>query len=207
MGKTGIMTIRATIWDLGGVLVRTEDRQPRTEFAGRLGMTYAELETFVYGGPTGRQAALGELPAEQHWERVCAGLNLPVEEAQNLQAAFWGGDRVDQELVEYIRRLRPRFRTALLSNAWSSLRNYLADEWKIIDAFDEIIISAEVGLVKPDERIYQLALERLKVSPAEAVLIDDFIENVEGARAAGLHAIHFKNNTQALEELERLLWN
>jgi HAD superfamily hydrolase (TIGR01509 family) len=68
-----------------------------------------------------------------------------------------------------------------------------------------VIISAEVGLAKPDPRIYQLALERLGVDPPEAVFVDDFLRNVEAARAAGLHAVHFKGPEQARAELEQLL--
>lgn len=199
------MTIRAVIWDLGGVLVRTDNRKPRTEYAERLGMTYDQLEKVVFAGPTSRQAALGELQAPQHWESICTALNLPLEELPNLQKAFWGGDHLDGELVDYIRRLRPRYQTALLSNAFSDLRLYLENKWKISDAFDRIIISAEIGLMKPDPRIYHLALEHLQADPAEAVFVDDFIENVAGARAAGLHAIQFKSSPQVRRELEDLL--
>jgi putative hydrolase of the HAD superfamily len=81
----------------------------------------------------------------------------------------------------------------------------VAETWKFADAFDEMVISAEVGLVKPDPRIYQLAVDRLGVAPADAVFIDDFSRNVEGAQAVGLHAIHFRNPQQARRELEDLL--
>jgi HAD superfamily hydrolase (TIGR01509 family) len=57
---------------------------------------------------------------------------------------------------------------------------------------DDILISAEVGLAKPDPRIYRLAAERLGVRPDEAVFVDDFAANVEGARAVGMRAIHFR---------------
>jgi putative hydrolase of the HAD superfamily len=68
-----------------------------------------------------------------------------------------------------------------------------------------LIISAEVGLRKPDPRIFQLALERLKAAPAEAVFIDDFGINLQAARAAGLHAIKFIDPLQVRAELQRVL--
>jgi epoxide hydrolase-like predicted phosphatase len=197
------MTIRALIFDIGGVLVRTEDRRPRGEYARRLGLTYQELDELVFNGGTSAQAAVGAVSAEQHWEGVLAELNLPAEELPNLQSAFWGGDRLDTELVKYIQTLRPRYRTALLSNGWSHLRQWIENTWKIAEAFDEVLISAEVGAAKPDPRVYHLALERLGVSPAEALFIDDFIENVEGARAVGMHAILFRSPAQMREEMER----
>jgi putative hydrolase of the HAD superfamily len=108
-------------------------------------------------------------------------------------------------LVDYLRSLRPRYKTALLSNAWSDLRGMLTERWEIADTFDELVISAEVGIVKPDPRIYHLALERLQVAPQEAVFVDDFIENIEGGKAVGLHTIHFRTPHQAIEDLSSLL--
>lgn len=199
------MPIRALIFDIGGVLVRTEDPHPRGEYARGLGLTYRELDELVFNRGTAVQATLGEISAEQHWEGVLAALNLPADELPNLQSAFWGGDRLDTELVETIQALRPRYRTALLSNGWSHLRLWIEKIWNIADAFDEIIISAEVGAAKPDARVFRLALERLGVSPAEALFVDDFPENVEGARAVGMHAILFRSADQVREEMELVL--
>jgi epoxide hydrolase-like predicted phosphatase len=59
--------------------------------------------------------------------------------------------------------------------------------------------------VKPDPRIYQLALERLGAKPEEAVFLDDFRRNVEAARSIGMAAIHFTQPEQSLDELKELL--
>ena len=61
--------------------------------------------------------------------------------------------------------------------------------------------------MKPDPRIYQVALEQLDMAPAETVLLDDFIQNVEGARAVGMQAIHFTQPEQALDELKQIMAN
>jgi putative hydrolase of the HAD superfamily len=68
-----------------------------------------------------------------------------------------------------------------------------------------MVISAEVGVMKPDPQIYQLALEKLNVTPAESVFIDDFTQNVEGARAVGMNVIQFAAHDQAMDELEKML--
>lgn len=197
--------IRAVIFDLGGVLVRTDDRTPRAKLADRLSITYDELSSLVFDNPSAQQATLGLLGVPEHWEAVRASLGLSPQDFQSVKDEFWAGDALDTELVDFVRSLRPRYQTALLSNAWGNLRDVLEHEWKILDAFDQVIISAEVGLMKPDERIYHLAVERLGVTPSEAVFVDDFSENVEGARAAGLHAIHFRSADQARAEVEQLL--
>jgi epoxide hydrolase-like predicted phosphatase len=198
-------SIRAVIFDLGGVLVRTEDRAPRNQLADRLGMTYDELSSLVFDSPSSHQAMLGLIGVHEHWEAVRSSLGISLESFPSVRNAFWAGDALDTSLVDFLRALRPRYQTALLSNAWGDLRGVLDREWNILDAFDQVIISAEVGLVKPDERIFRLALERLGITPGEAVFVDDFTENITGARAAGLHAIHFRSADQARAEVEQLL--
>lgn len=199
------MAIKAVIFDLGGVLVRTEDRRPRMQLAEQLGITYDELSALIFDSQSAQQAQLGEITTNQHWQAVRNTLGLSPEEFQEMPLDFWGGDSLDRELVDYLRGLRPLYKTALLSNAWDDLRQIIEEHWQIDDAFDELIISAEVGLMKPDARIYQLALSRLDVEPSEAVFLDDFPQNVIGARDVGLQAIQFKNSDQAYADLQDLL--
>ncbi len=197
--------IKAVIWDLGGVLARTNDRAPRTELAHRLGMTYAELDEAVFNSGSARKASLGEISVDQHWENVCTELGWPLERLAEFQSLFWGGDQLDMALIDYIRRLKPVLKIGLLSNNWSNLRRLIEKRWQVADAFDTLVISAEVGLLKPDPAIYQLALERLGVLPIQAVFVDDVIENVVAARQLGWQAVHFNNPTQARAELAALL--
>jgi epoxide hydrolase-like predicted phosphatase len=200
-----MMSIRAVIFDLGGVLVRTEDRAPREQLAKSLGMTYEEISHVIFDTESARLATVGKITTQAHWEKVRDTLKLSPEEFSRVRIAFWGGDSLDENLVEYIRSLRTQVRTALLSNAWDNLRGIIESRWKISDAFDEIIISSEVGVAKPDPRIYQMTLNRLEVAPQEAVFVDDFIENVEAARSAGLYSVHFVKPEQACSELSKLL--
>ena len=93
----------------------------------------------------------------------------------------------------------------MLSNAWPELRRDLEGRWNMADAFDEIVISAEVGLAKPDPRIYALILERLDIQPANAVFADDFEENVAAAAVMGMQTVHFKDPQQVMEHLRSLL--
>lgn len=199
------MGIRAIIWDLGGVLLRTIDYSSRDALADRMGLKRRDLEQIVFSTDSGMKAQRGEITSEQHWVNLRAELGLSSEEMKSFLDEFFAGDQIDDQLVEYIRGLRPRFRTGLLSNAFSNLREWLTKDMQIDDAFDEIIISSEVGIAKPDAPIYKLALDRLEVSPHEAVFVDDFLRNVEGARAVGMNAIHFHQPEQVILELEQML--
>jgi epoxide hydrolase-like predicted phosphatase len=199
------MGIRAVIFDLGGVINRTGDRGPRTRLAERAGISYDALNKIVFDSDSAIQATLGKLSTSEHWAIVRQKLDIPAEELSAVEAHFWGGDEIDLELVNYIRALRTRYKTGLLSNAWGDLRHYIENEWKIADAFDEIVISAETGIAKPDARIYEITLERLGVKPDEAIFVDDYPGNVEGASKLDIHAIRFQNTAQAMQEIEDLL--
>ena len=91
--------------------------------------------------------------------------------------------------VALVRRLRPPYRLAVLSNADLTLRARLADGLGLADAFDDIVCSAEVGCAKPDPEIYRLACQRLGVPPERCVFVDDHEPNVRVAEALGLRAV------------------
>ena len=199
------MAVEAVVFDFGGVLVRTEDRQPRNALAARLGMTYDELSALIFDSQSAIQAMKGEITADVHWAAVQKSLGLSDAEIEQARTEFWAGDVLDENLVNLLRDLRPRYSTVLLSNAWDDLRQMIEEVWQIDDAFDRMVISAEIGLVKPDLEIFQWLISQLGIEPAKAVFVDDFLHNVEGARAAGLLAIHFQSADQALGELQALL--
>ena len=198
------MSIHAVFFDLGGVIVRTEYQTPRQKLADRLGMEYDDLSRIVFDSDTGLQASIGTITSEQHWESVMKRLKRPAEELTAIREEFFAGDIVDRQLLEFLRSLRGKIQTGLISNAWSDLREYLRRE-KMIDAFDHIIISAEVGVAKPDPKIFQIALEKARVSPSEAVFVDDFYVNIEGCEKVGMQGIHFKDASSTLQQLKQLL--
>jgi epoxide hydrolase-like predicted phosphatase len=200
------MTIRAVYFDNGGVIVRTEYQVPRQHLAERLGLEYEVLVSLVFDSQTARQASIGQLSEDEHWASVMRRLHLPESEAQAVRDEFFAGDVTDLTLLNFMRDLRKKCKVGLISNAWSGLRPWIINR-KYDDAFDAMIISAEVGMAKPDPRIYQLALEKLGAAASESVFLDDFRENVEGARAVGMQAIHFTQPEQALQELKQLLAN
>lgn len=197
--------ITTIIFDLGGVLVRTEDRMPRQLLAEKFGMTYEEMDELVYGSLSSKEAGSGKISAEEHQEAVMKTLGLPPDSFKSFGDEFWGGDRLDKKLIDFIEGLRGEYTTALLSNAWDDLRPLLVNLWKIDGNFDHIFISAELKMAKPDPRIYQHVIRELQQDPSEMVFVDDFIENVEAARKEGLHAIHFRSREQALNELAEYL--
>lgn len=198
------MPIKAVIWDIGGVIMRTEDQAPRAELAAELGVSRAYLNDLVFGGEQGTRAQKGEINRKELWDYVRSELKLAKGEYPDLHDRFFGGDVLDTDLVDFIHSLIPRYKIGIISNAWSQIEEALV-EWGINDAFEVVVGSGDVGIMKPEPRIFQIALERLGVEPSEAVFVDDFIQNVQGAQALGITAIHFQGREQVIQELEQLL--
>jgi epoxide hydrolase-like predicted phosphatase len=199
------MTIQAIIFDLGGVLLRTTDFEPRERLAAGLDMNRYQLEEFIFGGVSGDLAQRGEISARQHWENLRQQINYSPQEFQNLLDDFFGHDEIDESLIGYIQELHKNYKTALLSNAWDDLRQVIHEKWHFEDTFDTMIISAEERLAKPDLRIFQLAVDRLGVRADQTIFVDDMQRNVQGAKAAGLQAIQFQTAQQMQFDLAQLL--
>lgn len=197
--------MKSVIFDVGGVLVRTHDQSGRRKWEARLGLLPGDLARLVFDSELGRSAQLGQVSLQDVWTWVGQHLGLNPDELATLKRDFWSGDRVDQGLCDYIRRLHVDYRIGMLSNSWARDGRAMAENFGFADCFHVFVTSAEVGVMKPEPRIYQVILERLGVLPFEAIFVDDFIENVEAARHLGMEAVHFLDPDQTRRQLEERL--
>jgi HAD superfamily hydrolase (TIGR01509 family) len=198
------LIIRVVIFDLGGVLLRTDNVQPRSGLAQRLGKTWAELDEIIFCNPVAQQAERGQASAAAVWVEAARLLHLPETEIPVLREQFFAGDQVDFGLIHLIERLRSRYTTALLSNSWyPDLERHLRDDLGIQDTFDVVISSAKVGRVKPNPDSFTLALEMVNAKPEETIFVDDNVHNIRAAAELGIHAIHFTGSQQLRRDLQK----
>jgi putative hydrolase of the HAD superfamily len=183
---------RAVIFDWGGVLMRTRDRARRHAWDAWLGLPPGSVERVVHESEVWIRAQRGEVADSAHWRAVADNLGLDAAELARLRADFYADDDLDNDLMSFIRDLRHAgVKVGLLSNNSAALRDELA-ALGIADAFDSCVISAEIGIMKPDPAAYHAILEALEVPPARALFVDDSPANVEGARAVGMAAVLFR---------------
>ena len=199
-------SIQAVLFDIGGVLLRTEDQGPRRKWELKLGLPPRGLSDAVFNSDVAIRASLGQATQQDVWRAVAERFQLDDAKLRDLQRDFWSGDRLDDRLVQYVIGLRPRYKTGIISNAWLGVRGLYAD-WFGLDhsLVDVMVYSGEVGVAKPDPRIYRHALEQLGVTAEASVFVDDFVENIDGARAVGMQTVQFKTADQALADLKALL--
>lgn len=184
--------IKAVIFDMGGVLVRTVDPSKRADWEARLGLAPGDAERIVLNSDMGRQAQLGAITTADLWAWVQAQFGFDDATLAAFRYDFWAGDVLDDELVNLIRYLRLNYQTALLSNFMDELQEVITQRHPMADAFDLVVGSAYEKVMKPDTQIYERTLARLGRKPAEAIFIDDAVHNVEGARQVGMAAIHYQ---------------
>ena len=183
--------IRAVIFDVGGVLIRTVDPSPRRALEERLGLAPGEAERLVFNSPHGAKAQHGIIRSAKLWAWVQTQLGLDEAGLAAFQREFFAGDVLDETLVTLVRELRKRYQTAILSNYMDDLLENVTKRYPMADAFDVIVGSAYEGVTKPDAAIFERVLARLERAPQEAVFIDDLDRNIAGAQAVGLATIHY----------------
>jgi putative hydrolase of the HAD superfamily len=116
-----------------------------------------------------------------------------------LRRMFAGLELAEESMVGLVRRAKVHgLRTALLSNSWGN--DYPREGWDTL--FDAVVISGEVGMRKPEHRIYQHVLDLLDLTPSQAVMVDDLQPNVVAAVEVGMVGVLHQSYDQTLMELE-----
>lgn len=140
----------------------------------------------------------GELSERAWYETLGA---LVKKTPRSVESEFKSFINVDERVVALARKLRPFYKIGLCSNTMGTFIRGIFEKHGLTDLFDAVVISSECGIIKPDPRIFRLIVEKLGVSPEEAVYIDDSSANVRGAEKTGMRGIVFSS----IEDLQAKL--
>jgi putative hydrolase of the HAD superfamily len=186
----GVMT--TSVWDSFADFCREKGLQENT--VKRLFREDPEALADLRGLETG---ALTESEFEESFAR-----RLGLDDATDLIESMFRGMLPEDSVVAAVRTVRADgIKTGLISNSWST-SHY--DRDLLAELFDDVVISAEVGLHKPQPEIYRLAAERLSEPPESCVFVDDLRENCEGAEAVGMTAILHRDPAATIARIEEL---
>jgi epoxide hydrolase-like predicted phosphatase len=199
------MRIQAVVFDIGGVLEVNPDLGVTGTWERRLGLAPGELNERM--GDAWRGGSIGTISEGEVHQALTERLGLDERQLADFMRDMWREylGTANTELIDYTRRLRPRYRTGIVSNSFVGAREREQAAYGFEDLVDEIIYSHECGMSKPDPGIYSLACERLQSDPAQMVFLDDSEPCVAGARQAGIQAVLYQDNAQAIRDIENLL--
>lgn len=201
--------LRALILDFGEVLVHSQRPELVQRMAELAAVPLPALQA-AYWAHRGEYDRVGS--AQQYWDRVLRDARSPLEPAAReaarprlcaVDAESWTQYR--EEVWEIAARFkRDGGRTAMLSNCGPEVIDRMRAQREVARYFDALVISWEVGSLKPEPAIYRTALERLGVAAGEALFVDDRPENVAGAEAVGMHALLFTGDASVPVLRERI---
>ena len=195
---------RALLVDWGGVL--TSDVFAGFKiFCEQEGIDPMRVRDLFAADPRGREALveleIGEIDERQFEVRLAALLELDEERVPGLVDRVFGSIVAEEAIFEALRIARAKgIRTGLLSNSWG-IERYPHD--LLPELFDAVVISGQEGVRKPDQAIYEVAIERLGVPASEIVFVDDLPGNLKPARELGMTTVHHTSAANTLDQLEQ----
>lgn len=187
--------IRAVIFDCFGVLITDALAAIVTEVRLRDPATADKIVAAVHA------ASAGTMAPEASRATVAGLLGLTPEA---YAARIRDSEVKNHELLAYIAALRPRYKTALLSNVIPGGLEVRFIPEELAAHFDAVVASGDIGFAKPEARAYEITADRLGVRLAECVLIDDREDYCDGARGAGMQAVRYESFSQMRVALARM---
>jgi putative hydrolase of the HAD superfamily len=190
-------------FDLGNVLLNFSHPRMCRQMADVSGLTEEAIWQVLFTSGLELAYERGEVGTRQFYEQFCAATGTRPDfdrlalAACDIFSVHVGTKRVLSQL------LAAGYRLGLLSNTNEMHWNYFArGRFAMIPtAFEQVVLSFEVGAIKPEPGIFQAAIERAGVKPSEIFFTDDVVGHVEAARAAGIDAVHFTNPAALLDAL------
>ena len=142
----------------------------------------------------------GEIDRDVFLDRLGAAVSRPVSYEEIFGKV---PPKLSKEVIAIAQELRANYSVGLLSNASRHLRQRLIDE-EIITLFDEIVISSEVGVAKPQTEIYTIMLDTLQTTPEQTLYIDDNATFIETGKSLGIKSLLFTSSTDLRDTLRRM---
>lgn len=197
--------ISTVIFDLDGVLCRYDVPARLKVLSEITGRTPDDIHRDVWGSGFEHDADIGRYPnADEYLAAFATHLKFPISRAQWVDARRRSMTFLDS-MLEIVAQLKATHQIAILTNNVPLLRETLPDIAPRLPALfgEHIYFSCDFGVGKPDPALYLKVAELLDASPVECLFTDDKLENVEGARRAGMQGIHFTGEMAFRAELAK----
>jgi len=198
------MTIKTCFFDMGNVLVHFSHQKMCENIAALCGWSHTETKSFLLDA--GRQWKLerGEITEEQFHDEFCTatGKLLDIDELRHAAAdIFW----LNESIVPVLHQLKAAgLRLVLLSNTSITHLKFIECNFRVLELMDDRVTSFEAGALKPEDRIYEVALSRAQCTADECFYTDDIEAYIRKAEMFGIHARVYSTTERLLSELRDL---
>ena len=203
------MAVRTIFFDFGGVIIDTPNVRWIKRWKRLLGVNdhpeMLEMLENPHQSPLVKDICLGKIPEDTMWVMMTEKWHLNPALLDKIRRKLFSKRHLNQDILKLMAELQVNYQTAILSNAGDKTRQLMVDTFHLDRYVDEIIISAEEGVIKPDPRIFEIAMDRLDAEPETSLLLDDTQENITAARAFGMLAVRFINTQQAIQVVREYL--
>ncbi|MCL5433355.1 MAG: HAD family phosphatase [Candidatus Marsarchaeota archaeon] len=199
------MVIKAIIFDVGGVIIDFSEKMYINWLSKKEKIDKIELTNFLNNYINKMES--GSLLLKDVGKAFTKKFHKPESSFRWIEG-FRENAKANEEVVNLMKSLSNKYDIGIITNVsysrYKEFRKILFDKLVKEINIKTIVASCYVKTVKPDEKIYEIALKRLEVQPDEAVFIDNLKENVEGAAKVGIHAIQYTDYEKLLEDLVKL---
>lgn len=202
------MPLRAVIFDYGLVLSGPAEPAARARLLELTGLTAEIFDAHYWKYRLDYDR--GTLNGRTYWQTIArdTGLALSPEQISAIiqqDILLWA--TINPVMLDWVIRIQAAgIKIGILSNMGEDLLAHMRENFRWLDRFHHLTWSCELDMVKPEAAIYQHTLEKLGVRPEEALFLDDKIENIEGARQVGMHALLFRDVDTLVKDLQHEGW-
>jgi putative hydrolase of the HAD superfamily len=194
--------IKAIFLDIGGVLILSKYREVIEKWAEELDVPPDKLrqtlKDYSHISMTGQRGSYQEFIKSKRITWITA------EKLETLQKDAWNSEYLNKELLDFILENKEKYTFGIITNNYREAEQLLLKKFSVPKFYNVFVSSADIGVLKPDKRIYQHAFEQARVPAEQSIFIDDQEENVKGASEVGMFRILYKDNTSLFKRIAEI---
>jgi len=193
--------IEVVYFDLGKVIVDFDHSRAAQELLKLTPLSLKEAMAVLSDDELVSEYETGRLSSQEHYRKVCRRLQMEVSIEKFRE--LWGSMFLPEPLLSesFLQDLKKRYRLMLLSNTNEIHFDFVIQNYPILRMIEERLLSYQAGCMKPQARIFELAIKKAGVAPENIFFTDDRPENIEAAQRSGIQALLFQSETQLKRDM------
>ncbi|MBI4020191.1 MAG: HAD family phosphatase [Candidatus Aenigmarchaeota archaeon] len=195
--------IRAIIFDVGGVVVKTEWDKFFRKYVKHSRMPASRLQSELIESPVWRECYKGKFSEADVWKRLERDSGIDKETIGQVKRNWKKVFEIDDEVAKVVKAIRKKYEVFALTNVCRESASYI-EKMGVYKMFDGVVISCEIGMVKPEQEIYHHILREFRLAPGECVFIDNLEQNLPPATSIGIRTVKFDSVPQLKRALKKL---